>query len=202
MQKLELQKIASSREMILSLLCIVAIFVLFLRMFYLPKSEEIETIKEKISTLSLEEEAMQKFTSAITAQDRRRPVVPSRSLDIKTQILMGKKKTKINDMASLMETITTPKFLQGVVLDSLGHADEKAGTGFVEIPLVFVAHGSFQKITSFLEKMENLVALITMNSLSLTTNPQNPSDVMLELSATLYRVGVIPQMAETPQGTK
>lgn len=193
MAKTDLKGTATTRELILALIFMMAIMFLFFRTFYTPKSKDIKIVKEKVKNLKVEKEAMKKFTKAITTKR----VIPIQPLtgprDLKAQILLGEKTTDVFDMSSLLGKITDPEILKGISLDSLKYSPPEKQQGYTKKPFTLNAHGSYSNTFEFLERVENLPALMTIAGITINIDKVEASRVTLLVSGVLYQVPGLPK---------
>lgn len=188
MEKTDLKKPATSREMTLGALFLVALLFVFMRILYLPKGKALQEIKTKIETMQLEKSALIQFSAATAKQTPSNLKALKKNADIKMQILSGEKKATLVELAPLMNTLTQPSFRKGLSFDSLAQLPTITEKGYTKAPFTMHATGSFERIVAFLEKMGRLPALVAVDSVSLTANAQKDKNLKLELTATLYEV--------------
>lgn len=185
---MDLKKTANAREMILALLFIVALFSMFLRTFYLPRSEEIQKMKQRIEAMRLEKEALEKFTSALTLQDPGKLEAMEGPPNVRLAILSGTKKPAQKSVPELLETLTSPSFRQGLHIDSLHFSPPAVEKGITKTSFALNAGGAFPRLIPFLEKIDNLEALVSVEGISLNIESAGGTVVSLEISGNFYSI--------------
>ena len=184
----DLKKSVNSREMMLAAVFYLALLFMFLRIFYWPHQAELTLLSEKTQSMQLEKEALEKFASASQVHQQEQTIFTSKPSTPKMQILSGKNKALITTLPSLLNTITARDFIDSLVVDSMNQSPKVNQNGYSKSPLKLKAHGTFKNILTFLSKVDELKALVTIDALALFLEANQQSDVSLELTATLYQL--------------
>ena len=185
---MDLKKIANTREMILALLFMVAFFSMFLRAFYLPRAAEIQKMKQRISAMQLEKDALEKFALALTSQDPVKLEAMEGPPNVKLVLLSGTKKPAQKSISELLETLAGSSFRQGIHIDSLHYTTPVVENGITKTSFVVNAGGSFARLITFVEKMDTLEALVSIDGISLNIEAMGGPLVTLELSGSFYTI--------------
>lgn len=188
MEKADLKKIATSREMILFSLVSIFFVFMFYRIACSPNLEEIESLKEKKKTVQLEKKGLQMEFDALKLYKQKKEKSEKKSSNIRMDILSGKKEPEINDVASFLKQITAQQFQQGITLDSLSYDTTTKGSGYSKTPFNLKVSGPFNKITSFMEKIDQLSALVSLDSIYLGSDKEQEGEMELEIIATFYQM--------------
>ena len=189
MEKIDLKKTANPREQWLGVLVIVALFVMFFRIVYFPKKEDVDQMKGQIQSIQLEKEALEKFTQALlktAPQGQEAQTKNNRS--IKEQILMGETKPLANALPPLLSYITSQKFLKGIVIKAISDIPLKQETGYKKADFFIDAQGSFGNITRYLERIEKVPALVGISNVTIKAIDTKATQVALELGGTLFEL--------------
>ncbi|MDP2600620.1 MAG: hypothetical protein Q8P84_07830 [Deltaproteobacteria bacterium] len=189
METADLKKTANPREQILGLLVSVALFAMFLRVVYFPKKEAAEQLRSQIHNLILEREALQKFTDALLTTLSRQSATkqPSKGSS-DAQILKGEARAIVEEISPFLEKMTTPQFLQGVLVRSMSHIPPKNENGFLKTSFFMEAHGSFRNVTSYLERIAALPVLVSIDNVSLKTTDAKTAQVDVEISGSFFQM--------------
>lgn len=189
MDKTDLKKIANTREAILAVCAIGLLMIIFFKVIYSSRADALGELKTKIKTLQSEEKSLKKTNQTLKEQKSKSNVANTpKTPGIKMQILKGERKAQILTMPELLQTITQPDFLQGMVITSLSSNTSQSGSGFTKTPLVIKGKGSFLAITSFMDKLDNLVTLFAIDSVSIISTPELAGIMDVEINTTLYKV--------------
>ncbi len=184
----DLKKTANAREMMLAGIFYLALLLMFLRIFYWPHQEELRVLSEKIQSMQLEKEALQKFASASQAHEQEQIPLTNKSSSPKMQILEGSKKPSVTTLAALLNTVTARDFIDSLIVDSMNQSTKVSQNGYSKTPFTLNAHGSFENILIFLNKVDELNALVGIDTVSLSLEAAQQSNVNLELTANLYQL--------------
>lgn len=189
MTKTDLKQIAKTREAILALCAIGLLVVIFFKVIYSSRADALGELKTKIKTLQNEEKNLKKANQTLKEQKSKTKVSTTpKAAGIKTQILKGERKAQILTMPELLQTITQPDFLPGMTITSLSSSASQSGSGFTKTPLVIKGKGSFLGITSFMDKLDSLITLFAVDSVSIISTPELGNMMDVEINATLYKV--------------
>lgn len=195
----DLKKIANTRETMLAAVFYLALLFMFLRIFYWPHQEELKSLSEKIQSMQLEKGALQKFASASQAHQQEQISLISKSASLKMQILEKGKKPSVTTLAALLNTVTARDFIDSLVIDSMNQSAKVSQNGYSKIPFTLNAHGSFENILVFLNKVDELNALVSTDTVSLSLEAAQQSNVNLEMTANLYQLEDVHEEVAPPK---
>ena len=184
----DLKKIANSRETMLAILFYLALVFMFLRLFYWPHREELQMLSERISSMQLEKEALEKFTLAAAALQQTEPSLAQRQPNPKIQILSGKKTNSAKTLSALFNKITQHDFTGPLVIDSMSQLSKVNQNGYSKTPFTINAHGTFDNMLAFIDRLDRFEALTAVDTVALFLQNQYQNDVSLELTANLYQL--------------
>lgn len=188
---MDLKEKANPREQVLGFLVIIALFVMFLRVLYFPKRGEAQGFRGQIQNLKLEKEALTKFTEALiqatqkTGPDKQKNPL---SLSVKLRVLRGELPSVTEETAPLLSLLTSPQFLTGITIKSMSDLPPKKEEGYQKSSFFMNAQGSFPHIIQYLEKIEQVPALMAIDNVALKTIDTRASEVDLELNGTLFQM--------------
>ncbi len=180
-------KAASRREQVLFASILVLATVFFLKGVYVAKLAEARLVQGQVESLELERSVLTRFlerTPTLVAP----PASPLRG-DIKRMILEGKAETPFADLPSLLPRLTEPRFLEGVRVKGLAFQPVMREGGFSRVDFSLEAGGSFGEMISYLERIENLPALVHVKDLVLSAEEGRATEVRAELSLRFFRKG-------------
>ena len=180
-------KAASRREQILFGIILILSMVFFLKGVYVAKLAEARLVQAQVESFELERSVLQRFlerTPTLTIP----PASPLQG-DIKLMILEGKAETPFADLPSLLPRLTAPQFLEGVRVRGLAFQPVMREAGYSRVDFSLEAGGSFGEMISFLERIENLPALIHVKDLVLSAQEGRATEVRAELSLRFFKKG-------------
>lgn len=187
MEKIRLNEIAKPRETFLVLLVFVLVVVVFFRTFYLPRSKKMDETAEKIRISASEKKILEIGITAL-GKSSLRPSAEKESGNIKIDIINNRRKNKTDRFTSLIATLADPGFEKGIVFDSLAYKPPEAGNGFSRTSFNIKARGAFDRVTSFVKKLDNIPTLVDVNLISISANPMVEGDMDLEITAVYYQL--------------
>ncbi|MDZ4225073.1 MAG: type 4a pilus biogenesis protein PilO, partial [bacterium] len=136
-----------------------------------------------------EREALQKFTDALlTTLSRQRATKQPSKGSSDAQRLKGEARAIVEEISPFLEKMTTPQFLQGVLVRSMSHIPPKNENGFLKTSFFMEAHGSFRNVTSYLERIAALPVLVSIDNVSLKTTDAKTAQVDVEISGSFFQM--------------
>lgn len=187
---MELKRTAEPREQILSLVMIMALFGMFFRVIYFPKRAANVQLNSQITSLRLERDALQKFTEALAFKLKESPQrEPPKQLASKIRILKGEAKPLTKVTSDLLTHLTAPAFLRGLLVREMSDLPAKQEIGYQKAGFFINAEGTFDGITKYLERMDAMPVLLTIDNVSMKATAPKAARVSAEISGTLFSLG-------------
>lgn len=189
---MELKKTANRREQLLGALVIVGILIMFVRVVYGPKKDFNAGIKVKRDALKAEKESLEQLTKVLTEKMAKTESTNTFDrLSTKLEILKGEKEPLAKETSALLAHITGKPFLKGVVLKEVSDQSPKTLGGYKSAAFFLNAEGSFSNIVRYMERVEQLPALLTIDDVSLQSITVKSKQLSAELTGTLFALGDI-----------
>lgn len=190
MGKINLKDKAQPREAFLTLLVFVLLIFTFFQYLYLPRSEDVTAIKKRMDLIEKEKNILEKGLKAFKQQTAKTKKQTPGGVEenIKLEILEGNTKPDIENINRFMESVTSSRFGPGLVFESFVYKSSESQSGYQRIPYFVVAQGSFTRLTSFLEKIDNLAALVAIDSLFIEQDPKGQGSMHMELAGSYYQL--------------
>jgi Tfp pilus assembly protein PilO len=199
MDQVSLKKIASLREVGLAILVLGVILFTFFNNFYSSQTQKINDLKTQKTTLETEVKSLRSTVQNMHQQNNtKNKTVKVDSPNVKIHILKGGQPPAFSKMNAFLEQITSPNFQNQLKLNEIttqGAAEEK---GYIKNPVSITAQGAFEGIANFLKRLDDIEALVSVDSLFISISDSAPDKMDLELSTTLYQVEGIHAANETP----
>lgn len=187
---LNLKKQAPRREQILILLLLPALFMLFYRVIYAPKKLLITQLKGRVQTLTLEKKALEKFTQALIQKlPEATPSALSKSIDTKIKILNGDLKTEAKDASEILQRLSAKPAIDDITITGMKDKSSEKAAGFQKRKFTIIAVGSFRNITKYLETIDEIQALFTIDNIALQAVAEKAAKITVQLDGSLYGLG-------------
>lgn len=190
----QLKKQAHMRESILAILVILAICYMSHSIFYVPTktkakklSEEIAQVDEKISGVKKLVETLkqkQKDETQEISKDSTEITPKNKRLQIITQV----DQSSYQDVSEFLNAVTQPYFKSNVNIDSLKYDSPIMQKGYSVSNFHLVANGQFAQILEFIEKMEEMSVLITLDAINMNINQTDTNLVSIDLNGSYYQL--------------
>lgn len=189
MDTAELKKVANLREQILAGLVMLAIFVMFVRVIYSPKKDEVTRLKSQVKNLKMEKDALDKFTQALRETALKEQLQAAKELpSIKVQVLKGDVKSVAKETPALLSLVTSQPFLKGILVKEMSDLAPKQEKGYKKADFFINAHGFFRNMIEYLDRMRKLPALLVVENIDLKVVDEKAARVELELNGTLFQM--------------
>lgn len=190
----QLKKPAKPRETVLIGFLIVAMSYAIFTYFISPVAEQVSLFEEKLTTVEQEVEAVSKFNEILqkNQQEHLKAVKTVSSAvsaqDARVQLIRRTKKQKYNLITDFLQGVTTPGFLSTVRIDSLKYETAVFLPGYTETGFYMVLRGRFPRVMQYIKNLETVEALVTLEQVELSVNPDDSSSIVLKLKGTFYKL--------------
>lgn len=190
---LNLKQKANPREQLLGIVAILAVVVMFFRVIYLPKRDAARQRKTQIQNLTLEKEALKKFTEALVQATQKSLSQKAREqkgvadVPTKIRVLRGELPPVADKTAPLLALLTSPRFTQGITVRSMSDLPPKKENNYEKSSFFINVQGSFPQVLRYVERIEEVPALTMIDNVSLKTIDTKGTEVELELNGTLFQ---------------
>ena len=195
-----LKKTASLQELILGILIMFALLFIFMTRFYSPKAKVLEDLKKDMKSLEVDKKSLKVQTDELRQQRQKKTqVIPVDSNNLKIQILKGGRVPDFSKMTTLLAKIASPSFQKELQLTELTTLGTSEANGYTKNPLRIKAKGTFSELANFLERLDSLPGLVSVDSIFFAVGIipvetallgiDRGADILeLEIAATLYQV--------------
>lgn len=188
-----LKKQATVKEAVLMVIMSLAVCYLIYSYFYQPKktaviklSEQVTKINEEISR---EKQIIQEMKSkqVKSDEDTGRQLKSTMAISPVVQMIQRTRAPAFGNISELFLAISKPDFRSSLQFESLKHTEEKVEDGFKSTEFHLVVRGQFVRIVTFLEKIEDIEALISLESMKMNSNESN-DQVTLDVTGTFFQM--------------
>ena len=177
------------REQLLAGLVMLAIFVMFVRVIYSPKKDEVTRLKSQVKNLKMEKDALNKFTQALRETALKEQLQVAKELpSIKVQVLKGDVKSVAKETAALLSLVTSQPFLKGILVKEMSDLSPKQEKGYKKADFFINAQGSFRNMIDYLDRIRKLPVLLVLENIDLKVVDEKAARVELELNGALFQV--------------
>ena len=188
MEKINLAQKATLREQVLGGAAILGLLVIFVRVIYLPYQVTQKKINQEVSNLMMEKEAIQKFTTALSKTLTETEPTPERkSRSAKIQILNGTVEPVAEDMAPLLAELTARSQLKGITVTKMNDLPPKQENGYTTSGFFINMQGRFRDIVNYLERVQQIPALFSIDTITLKNIDPQVAHVDVELGGVLFK---------------
>jgi len=178
---------ASFREQILASVVVFGLLIIFFRVVLFPLQAERQQIQSRLNNLQLERAALEKFTHVLVTEFSNRPQKPmERESQSKVWILKGEQPSSFEEVAPLLKEITQPYFLKGTRVKKISDIPSKQVGNYRGTEFFLNVHGSFQNTIAYLNRIQEIRALLTIDQVSLKITDSQSATVDMEINGTLF----------------
>lgn len=190
MEKTDLKKIATPREMVLFSVLFLSLIAIFSRLLYSPLQEQIHDLKKQYGEVKSQKMELETQLNALIKlqNQKQQEVVTIESPNAKIQMLKGKIRPSFDDLPSILARFASGPILAGATITGFSSNQPMARDGYIQTSITISAKGSFQDITRFIENMEHTRALVALASISIAKVPDVEGEMDSQIIANLYQV--------------
>ncbi len=164
----ELKKMATPREVFLFVGAMLALVFVFFSFVYKPNGEKITQQKDRIKGIETDMITLKKDIGALKQKNEAKPEI------LKT--------------SELIKKISSDDFVGDMIIISLALQPSVESTGYIKKSFLLKVRGTFDEIISFLDKLDKLPALVSVDSLDLKQDEIIKGEMNLEAGITFYEV--------------
>lgn len=189
-----LKNIASIRELLISVTIIFFIIIVFFNYLYAAKSNQLKEIGLQVKAVEIEKKALVAQIEGLRKKREQKEleVVPVVTTNTKILILKGGKKPEFVRITDFLEKLVDPNFRGRVDLSNVATAAIGGGSGFTKQPVSITAKGTFGQITRFLKGLDDVEALVSVDSIFMAGHPSGEkkegTGMDAQIAVTLYEV--------------
>ncbi|MBI4367434.1 MAG: hypothetical protein HY543_11495 [Deltaproteobacteria bacterium] len=194
---IEWKQAVPGREKLYFPLMWVLIVVMFGRMFWGPRLGATALIKEELENVNLQVQTLAGRLEEVRKHQEGRPTAPApapapttegKSTERFAEYLLGKVQSRQAVLGSVIQELTGPQILRGLVLNGHSVGSDVDGGNYLSIPLELNLEGQFPATVQYLSSAEKLPLLFTIDNLTLSAPPERPGQIQTKLMTTVYVV--------------
>jgi Tfp pilus assembly protein PilO len=189
-----LKKPATLRESALIVVAILALCYLIFTYLYNPKKKELNTLMTEVTEINKKINGTQKLVEALKkkqSQLKNEMAMLDKEAQGKSSRIQLIKKYKApiyHNVSELLNAIAQPEFRSSISISALKYGDPHARDGYTSTRFNLHATGQFGKMVDFLEKIESLPVLLSMDSIELSVSKTDTDLVLIKIDCTFYQL--------------
>lgn len=195
-----LKKPAKAREIILASVAMLTSIYFAMTNFVQPKAMEaaelatqLKGLQEKTASLKQLNDVLRqkkKQAEAEAAAQKKQAVeqVEDPSLDPRIQLFKQSKRQRYGNVSEFLQEISSRGFRSSVVIDAVKYDPKQVRNGYAETRFNFIIHGDYAKILSFIKKLENVPALISLENVNMNVSAGETQTVAVSLVGVFYQL--------------
>lgn len=198
MQSSDLKKKAQPREIVLGLIVASALSFMIYSLAIAPKKKKLIEMDEQLTTINAEADTLKKenqeLQKKLEEQKRAERIMPTpqeeqvASKNPRVQMIQGKLKPDYTEVSDFLNAITRPEFRMTLDIESLNYSDPKKEKGYNSTRFTIIARGPFGTTVDFIEKLEDVKALMGIDKINIDVDKNNTRNVTLELVGAFYKL--------------
>lgn len=188
-----LKKQAHLRESILAMVGIVAICYLGFSFFYTPAKTKVKELAVKVAE---EEERVTGIKKLIDALQKKQDdemaglshQAKQSVANSRVDLIKSYKDPLYKNISEFLNAITQFDFKSNLKIESLNYSVPSKNGGYVSAQFHLVASGQFGKIVEFMQKLEEVPALVSLDSIDINIDKTDANHVSIDLNGTYYQL--------------
>jgi len=191
----QLKKQAQMRESILAGVVILAICYMSYINFYTPKKESADLLATQIDLIQEKKSGIEKLNRALRKKydEQRQEMIKQANLaatqDPNLKLIKEQKKPIFKNVTEFLSTVTKIDFRAKVNINSMRYDSPMMKTGYSETKFFLKVNGTFGSVIEFIEKMEAVPALVSLDKINIQVSKNDANMVTLDLNGTFYQLG-------------
>lgn len=188
-----LKKQATLKESVLMVIMALAMCYLIHSLVYAPKKEATQKIQEQLTKIEdeikREKIVIQEMKSKqVKVEDETvKQLKSTMAISPVVQMIQKTRTQAFGNISEFIFTISKSEFRSSLSFQSLNHSEEQKNDGYKSTVFHLVVTGQFVRMINFLEKIEDLTALIAIDAVKLSANNTNDL-VTLDLTGTFFQM--------------
>jgi len=186
-KKIQLNSVASAREMIIWGLILVVVLGLGAKQFFAPLSKKVETAQSQLLAKQMELEAYKKFLKGGNAANKK----SLEGMDLNRQNMAQKVKDAFGRVnmspdvvvSELLSALTNPAYAKAALLEKFNFSGEKKQSGYSEMNLDLKLAGTYNGTAQYLSFIRQLPYLIRIDSITIKNKEGENSQGKVEVTA-------------------
>lgn len=191
----QLKRQAQLRESILVMVVMLAMCYASYSTFYAPKKQLAQALKDQISEVITKKTGIEKLNRALEEKytqqqmELQKQAQTAATQDPTVQIIKKYKDPVYKNMADFLNAIAQVQFRSAVEITTMRYEPPQSSKGYSSSGFFLNITGRFAHVLEFIEKLEKIPALVTLDKVNVYVNKNDARQVMLDLNGTFYELG-------------
>lgn len=191
----QLKKPAQIRESALAMVGMALLGFAIYNNFYYPKEKEVKKIEVEVKEIQDKAAGIKKLNTALQKKYALQQLELNREAqrmmvtDPRIQMLKDSKYSVYKDVSAFLEAITKPEFRSQLDIERVSYEMPVRKKGYNEVRFFVNANGRFASVVDYLNKLEEVPTLVSLDVLNLQTHPKDTNKVTLNITGTFYEIG-------------
>lgn len=190
----QLKRQAKLRETILAGVVMLVLTYAFYVNLYTPQKKKTEANVTRLTEILEKKAGLEKLIKALQVkynqvqEEMKRQVRLMATEDPKMQLIKKYRHPVYKNVAEFLNAITQDDFRGTVDITTINYDPSVSKKGYDQTAFLINANGRFANVIEFIEKLEALPALISLDRLKIEVSKKDPTKVTLNLNGTFYRL--------------
>ncbi len=188
MQSSQLNKQAPLRESVLAIVGLLMLCFAGYNTFYKPKQAEVTTLKSQVTEI---EAKIASTESLIKTLQQKNKIIEDTettkaSSDYRVQMLQRYQDPVFKSIGEFLQNLTQSDFKGNLSITTLKHDLPVSRKGYSDTKFTLSASGSFMSVVAFIQKIEAIPALITLDNVEIKLNPKDATEVTVLINGSFF----------------
>lgn len=190
----QLAKQAKAREAVLILVAFLGLIYIVIDYIYIPKKQKCELLSTQINAIEEKRNALEKLNKALELKhtkmqsEMQKEAQQAEKEDPRILMLKKYRRSMFKNVSDFMNTVMQTTYQARVVIDSIKHETPMALKGFTSTPFIIKFNGRFTNILDFVNKIESIPALITIDKIEIRVGAQDSNLINVEINGTFFKL--------------
>lgn len=190
----DLKKQAKARESVLVVFVILAMCYAGYSTFYAPKKKLAVDLVKQLEEIIEKKSGIEKLNAALKekyeqqAKELKSQAQMEASLDPKVKMIKDYENSLFKNISEFLNYVTQGEFVSNVDITSMKYDTATIRTGYTLTKFYLNSSGRFSDITDFIDRLEGVPALISIDKLNLNVGSKEANKVNLDLEGTFYEL--------------
>ncbi|MBF0106272.1 MAG: type 4a pilus biogenesis protein PilO [Deltaproteobacteria bacterium] len=191
----QLKRQAQIRESIMVGIMMVLMCYATYAFFYAPKKKMAQDLKAQIAEITEKKSGIEKLNKALLEKyeeqkkEMKKQAMMVETLDPRIKMIKDQKDYGYGSINQILSHITQEDFKLKVSINSLKYDLPISQKGYKATFFYIMATGRFVDVMEFVENIEDIPALISLDNISINTNKSDSNRVNVDLKGTFYQLG-------------
>lgn len=190
----ELKKQAKARESVMFLIVILGLCYAGYSTFYQPKKKLAVDLRKQLDEQIEKKLGLEKLNKALRdkneqqIKDAENQAQMEASIDPKVKMLKDYENSVFKNISEFLNFVTQGDFISSVDISKMRYDPAQKRTGYSSTGFFLDVNGRFNNIIEFINRLEGVPALISIDKITLKVGSKDSNLVNLDLQGTFYEI--------------